>query len=75
MTPWSPKTTDLLQSSVLCACAVASPETMVVWMEQLILVHVLNYLDENGPFNDFAQYTEDCNRSVVFRLQGVSFLQ
>ena len=51
-----------------CGGAVPSPETVVVRVKQLIGVHLLHYLDENGPLNDFAENTEDCNRPVVLGL-------
>ena len=41
------------------------PETMMIWMEEVILSHVLNYLHVHNPLNDLAEDAENGNWSVI----------
>ena len=42
-----------------------SPEPMMVWMEKIILVHVLNNLDEHNSFNNLTEDAKDGYWSIV----------
>ena len=44
-------------------------------MEEVIAVHVLNYLKEDDPLNDFTEDTKYCNRPIVLGQQRIIFLE
>ena len=44
-------------------------------MEVVIGVHVLYYLNEDNPFNDFTKNAEDGHWPVIFGFKGVIFLK
>ena len=50
-------------------------KAMVIRVKKVISVHVLNYLKENHPLNDFAEDAEDCHRPVVLCQKRIIFLE
>ena len=43
---------------------------MMVWMEEVIVIHILHNLQENDSLNDFADDAKYCYRPIVFNYQG-----
>ena len=46
---------------------------MVIWIEELVGVHVLDQLLEYGPHHHLAKNREDSHRSLVLWLQLATF--
>ena len=48
---------------------------MVIRVKEVISIHVLNYLKENCPLNDFAEDAEYCHRSVILCQKRIIFFK
>ena len=46
---------------------------MMVWMKQIIAIHVLYNLKEDNSLNDLAENAEYCHRPVVFGQERIIF--
>ena len=51
------------------------PEPMVVWMEEIVAVHILHNLDENYSLNDFTEDAKDGYRPLILWQKMVIFLE
>ena len=48
-------------------------KTMVVWMEVIVVIHIVNNLYEDGTLYYFTEDTKNSNWPIVFGFKRIAF--